>query len=85
MQRIAIIGHLSSCVEVCNQENKAFLRFQVAVKDREIDLYTGEVKEETQHFEAVYWTNQTKIANQLKEGSKRCSLCIGRGCGNCQP
>ena len=70
MQRIAIIGHLTTDLDVQTEENKSLLRFQVAVNDSQTDYNTGETTEEMQSFECVYWANSAKIANQLKKGSK---------------
>ncbi len=70
MQRITIIGHLTTDLDVQTEENKSLLRFQVAVNDSQTDYNTGETTEEMQSFECVYWANSAKIANQLKKGSK---------------
>jgi len=70
MQRIAIIGHLITSVDIQTEENKSLLRFQIAVNDSQTDYNTGEITEEIQNFECVYWVNNAKIANQLKNGTK---------------
>jgi single-stranded DNA-binding protein len=70
MQRITIIGHLITPLDIQREENKSLLRFQIAVNDSQTDYNTGETTEEMQNFECVYWTNNAKIANQLKDGTK---------------
>jgi single-stranded DNA-binding protein len=70
MQRITIIGHLITPLDIQREENKSLLRFQIAVNDSQTDYNTGETTEEMQNFECVYWTNNAKIANQLKYGTK---------------
>jgi single-stranded DNA-binding protein len=70
MQRITIIGHITGFIEVRKEENKSLLRFQIAVNDSQTDYNTGETTEEMQDFECVYWTNNAKMAKQLKDGTK---------------
>jgi single-stranded DNA-binding protein len=70
MQRMTIIGHLTTPVDIHREENKCLLRFKIAVNDSQIDYNTGETTEEIQDFEAVYWTSNAKIANELKKGTK---------------
>lgn len=70
MQRITIIGNLTTSVDIQTEENKSLLRFRIAVNDSQTDYNTGETTEEMQDFDCVYWTNNAKIANQLKKGTK---------------
>jgi single-stranded DNA-binding protein len=70
MQRITIIGNLITPLDIQREENKSLLRFQIAVNDSQTDYNTGETTEEMQNFDCVYWTNNAKIANQLKDGTK---------------